>query len=234
MSIQNIISNPTFYNFTQGTATQMGIKTSLNAVARPGFILMDGDIDPHTKKFSASKEFLYQAISLAMYLGIIIPIFQKGAYSLAQKHFKDSAVLKAFNNPEQFKAFKKLTDNEKIQKLAELSKKVLSNPEEFRAFKNLSTEQRAEEISKLKAKSQSSDVFTRQNITEDDEALANGIVETSSLLGTVIGLAIVAPLTATKLIHPILKSVGLDKTDKTEPPKEIEDDDHDKHDDDDD
>ena len=55
MGIQNIISNPTFYNMTQGTATQMGIKTGLNSVARPGFILMDGDINPHTKKFSASK-----------------------------------------------------------------------------------------------------------------------------------------------------------------------------------
>lgn len=227
MGIQNIISNPTFYNMTQGTATQMGIKTGLNSVARPGFILMDGDIDPHTKKFSASKEFLYQAISLAMYLGIIIPVFQKGAYSLAQKHFKDSAVLKAFNNPEQFKAFKKLTDSEKIQRLAELSKKVLSNPEDFRAFKKLTPEQRTEEIAQLKAKSESSDVFTRKNITEEDEALANGIVETSSLFGTVIGLAIVAPLTATKLIHPILKGVGLDKTEKTEQPKEIEHDDHD-------
>lgn len=214
MGIQNIIANPTFYNMTQGTATQMGIKTGLNSVARPGFILMDGDIDPHTKKFSASKEFLYQAISLAMYLGIIIPVFQKGAYSLAQKHFKDSAVLKAFNNPEQFKAFKKLTDSEKIQRLTELSKKVISNPEEFRAFKKLTPEQRTEEIAKLKAKSESSDVFTRKNITEEDEALANGIVETSSLLGTVIGLAIVAPLTATKLIHPILKGIGLDKNNK--------------------
>ncbi len=227
MGIQNIISNPTFYNMTQGTATQMGIKTGLNSVARPGFILMDGDINPHTKKFSASKEFLYQAISLAMYLGIIIPVFQKGAYSLAQKHFKDSAVLKAFNNPEQFKAFKKLTDSEKIQRLAELSKKVISNPEEFRAFKKLTPEQRTEEIAKLKAKSESSDVFTRKNITEEDESLANGIVETSSLFGTVIGLAIVAPLTATKLIHPILKGVGLDKTEKTEQTKEIEHDDHD-------
>ena len=105
--IQNVLANPTFYNITQGTATQMGIKTGLNSVARPGFILMDGNIDPHTKKFSATKEFLYQAISLAMYLGIIIPVFKKGAYKAAQKYFKDSAVFKAFNSPEEFKAFQK-------------------------------------------------------------------------------------------------------------------------------
>ena len=82
--IQNIISNPTFFNMTQGTATQMGIKTSLNAVARPGFILLDKNIDPHTKKFSASKEFLYQALSIAMYLGVIIPVFKHGTYALAK------------------------------------------------------------------------------------------------------------------------------------------------------
>ena len=55
--IQNVLANPTFYNITQGTATQMGIKTGLNSVARPGFILMDGNIDPHTKNSLLQKNF---------------------------------------------------------------------------------------------------------------------------------------------------------------------------------
>lgn len=209
--IQNVLANPTFYNITQGTATQMGIKTGLNSVARPGFILMDGNIDLHTKKFSATKEFLYQIISLAMYLGIIIPVFQKGAYKAAQKYFKDSAVLKAFNSPEEFKAFQKLTEEEKVKKLAELSKKVLHSPQEFKVFKKLSTEKLTEEMAKLKEKSGSGDVFTRRNIDKDNEDLAKGVIETSSLLGTIIGLAIIAPLTATKIIHPIMKAIGMDK-----------------------
>lgn len=205
--IQNIIANPTFYNATQGTVAQMTIKTSLNAAARPGAILLDKNIDPHTKKFSASKEFLYQAISLGMYLGIIIPIFKHGAYSLAKnKLFKDEAIFKAFPKPDDFKKFFKLgTEQEKLAKLKEISKAT-------------------------------GDTFNRTNITEEGEHLANGVIESSSLIGTILGLAVVAPLTATKAIHPILKVVGLVK----EEPKPIEitndkhdyDDDHDDHDDD--
>ena len=233
--IQNVLANPTFYNITQGTATQMGIKTGLNSVARPGFILMDGNIDPHTKKFSATKEFLYQAISLAMYLGIIIPVFKKGAYKAAQKYFKDSAVLKAFNSPEEFKAFQKLTEEDKVKKLAELSQKVLNSPKEFKVFKKLTPEKLTEEMTKLKEKSGSGDVFTRKNIDKDSEDLANGVIETSSLLGTIIGLAIIAPLTATKIVHPIMKAIGMDKgaeeaIDKHQ--EKLENDDHDDDDDD--
>ncbi len=180
--IQNIVANPTFFNVTQGTAAQMGIKTGLNSVARPGFILMDKNIDPHTKKFSASKEFLYQAISLAMYLGVIIPVFKHGAYALAKnKLFKDEAVFKAFPKPDEFKKFFKLgTEQEKLAKLNEISKAT-------------------------------GDTFNRTNVTEAGEHLANGVIESSSLVGTILGLAVVAPLTATKMIHPILKSVGLVK-----------------------
>ena len=203
--VQNIISNPTFFNITQGTATQMGIKTSLNAIARPGFILMDKNIDPHTKKFSASKEFLYQALSIAMYLGVIIPVFKHGTYALAKnKLFKDEAVFKAFKTPDEFKKFFKLeTEAEKLSKLSEISKKT-------------------------------GDTFTKENIIDNGGAdLANGVIETSSLIGTIIGLAVIAPLTATKLIHPILKAVGLTKDE----PKNVEikhdhkDDDHDDNDD---
>lgn len=188
--IQNIIANPTFFNMTQGTATQMGIKTSLNAVARPGFILMDKNIDPHTKKFSATKEFLYQALSIAMYLGIVIPAFKHGTYKLAKnKLYKDEPVFKAFKSPDEFEKFFKLeTEAEKIAKLKEISK-------------------------------QTGDTFTKENIIDNGGAdLANGIIETSSLLGTIIGLAIIAPLAASKLIHPIMKAVGLTK----EQPKNIE------------
>ncbi len=180
--ISSIVANQTFFNATQGTAAQMGIKTGLNAVARPGAILLDNDIDQHTKKFSASKEFLYQAISLAMYMLVIIPIFKNGAYKLAAKKFNDEAVFKAFKSPDKFKSYLKLDEAGKVKKLKELSK--------------------------------NGDTFSRNNITEKSEHLANGVIETSSLIGTVLGLAVIAPLTATKAIHPILKAVGLVKEDE--------------------
>lgn len=182
--IQNIITNPTFYNATQGTVAQMTIKTGLNSVARPGFILLDKNIDPHTKKFSSSKEFLYQIISLGMYLGIIIPIFKNGAYKAAKKMYKDEAVFKAFKSPDEFKKFFKLgSEQEKLTKLQEISKNT-------------------------------GDTFNRTNITEEGEHLANGVIESSSLIGTILGLAVVAPLTATKIINPVLKAVGLVKEEK--------------------
>lgn len=181
--IQNIISSPTFYNMTQSTAAQMGIKTSLNSIGRPGFILMDNTIDSHTKKFSATKEFLYQIISLGLYMGIIIPVIKNGSYKLAKKYYKEEAVFKAFKNPSEFRSFKKLgTEGEKIAKLKELSEQ-----------------------------SKNGDVFTRENISQDSEDLANGVVETSSLFGTILGLAVVAPLAASKLIHPIMGVLGFTK-----------------------
>lgn len=183
--IQNIISSPTFYNLTQSTSTQMAIKTSLNSVGRPGFILMDNKIDSHTKKFSATKEFLYQLISLGLYMGIIIPVIKNGSYKLAQKYYKNEAVFKAFKNPSEFKAFKKLREeSEKVAKLKELSEQ-----------------------------SKTGDVFTRENISADSEDLANGVVETSSLFGTILGLAVIAPLLASKVIHPIMNMLGFSKND---------------------
>ena len=93
--IQNIISNPTLYNLTQSTATQVTIETTLKAIGRPGFILVDNQIDKKTKKFAAMKEFLYQMTCLGIYLAMI-PWFKKGAYSLAKKVCKNEAVFKAF------------------------------------------------------------------------------------------------------------------------------------------
>ena len=45
--------------------------------------------------------------------------------------------------------------------------------------------------------------------------LANGIIQGSSILGSVTGLAIVAPIVSHPMIHPILKAVGLTKHDET-------------------
>jgi hypothetical protein len=190
--IQNIIANPTFYTLTQGTASQMAIKTGLNAVARPGFILMDNNIDSHTKKFSATKEFLYQSINLALYMGLIIPVFKKSAFAMAKKIYKGEPILHAFKTPEEFKAFRKMTEENKVEKLAELTKN-----------------------------SKTGDVFTRENINKDSEDFATGILETSSLVGTVLGMAIIAPMTASKLIHPIMKGLGMtkDKPVEKEQPK---------------
>ena len=98
MTIGNILTNPSIYNITQNTAAQVGIETGLKAIGRPGFIILDNNIDPQTKKYSAMKELLFQLTCLAVSLGVVIPVFKKGSFSIARKIFKDEAVFKAFKS----------------------------------------------------------------------------------------------------------------------------------------
>jgi len=180
--IQNIVSNSSFYEATQNAATQMAIKTGLNAVGRPGFILLDNKIDSHTKKFSSTKEFLYQLACLGIYMTLITLVFQKGGFALAKKLYPDEAVFKAFS-PSKFERFHKIKDEaEKVAKFDSLIKK-----------------------------SKTGDTFKRSDISEESEHLAHGVFQTSNLIGSVLGLAVIAPLAATKIIHPIMKAIGFDK-----------------------
>src|SRR5574344_85934 len=186
-AIQSIISNPTIFNLSQNTVAQVSIETSLKAIGRPSFILMDKNIDEKTKKFSATKEFLYQLTCLGIYLAVIIPVFKKGAFKVARKLFKDEQVFKAFKTPEEFMKYHKLNNDAKLNKLTEINKNL--NPQ---------------------------DSFTKENI---NEYLAKGTIEASSIIGSVTGLALVAPVISHPLIHPILKAFGLEKKPEGTPTK---------------
>lgn len=107
---------------TQNTVTQITTETCLKAVGRPAFILADKKIDPQTKKFSATKEFLYQLTCLGIYLSIIIPVCRKSAFKAAKKLFKDEKVFQAFKSTKEFSNFYKMNENERLAKLAELNK----------------------------------------------------------------------------------------------------------------
>ena len=85
--ISSTLANSTFYNLTQNTAARVSIETTLKSIGRPGFILIDNDIDDETKKYAATKEFFYQTICLAVYLAVIPPIFKAGSYKLGKKFF---------------------------------------------------------------------------------------------------------------------------------------------------
>ena len=121
-AVQNLITNPTLYNMTQNTVTQITTETCLKAVGRPAFILADKKIDPQTKKFSATKELLYQLTCLGIYLSIIIPVCRKSAFKAAKKLFKDEKVFQAFKSTKEFSNFDKMNENERLAKLAELNK----------------------------------------------------------------------------------------------------------------
>ena len=89
--IASVLSNPTLTRIAQSTSSSVSIETGLKAIGRPSFILMDGDIEPETKRYAAMKEFLYQATCLATYMALIIPIFKNGSFKVAKKFLKEEA-----------------------------------------------------------------------------------------------------------------------------------------------
>lgn len=128
MTLGNLLASPSIYNITQNSAAQVGIETGLKAIGRPGFIVLDNNIDPQTKKYSAMKELLFQLTCLAVSLGVVIPVFKKGSFGIAKKLFKEEAVFKAFKNSDEFKAFHALKDDaKKLEKLSEINKKNNTN-----------------------------------------------------------------------------------------------------------
>ena len=173
--ISSILTSPTIYNLAQNTATQVGIETSLKAVGRPGFILIDKDIDSNTKKYSATKEFLYQLTCLAVSLGAVVPIFKKGSFGIARKLFKDEAVFKAFKKSDDFNKFRKLSQDDKIKKLNEINQASGTN-------------------------------YELKDINED---MARGMIEVTSIAGSIMGLSILSPLISRPFIRPVLKKLGI-------------------------
>ena len=116
-AIQSFVTSPALYNMTQSTVTQITTETCLKAVGRPAFILGDKDIDSQTKKFSSTKEFLYQMTCLGIYLAAVMPILRKGTFALARKMYKDEPVFKVFKNSGDFMKYYKMNDTEKAAKL---------------------------------------------------------------------------------------------------------------------
>ena len=190
--IPPILTNQTIYNITQTTQAQVAIETGLKAIGRPGFILLDKDIDSNTKKYSSMKELLYQLTCLGLSLGVVIPIFKKGSFAIARKLFKDESVFQAFKKSDDFIKYRKLSTNDKIIKLNEI------NTAEGKNFK-------PEDI---------------------NENLAKGMIEVTSIAGSILGLSILSPLISRPFIRPILKAFGMaenkDDTKKQSEPAKVD------------
>ncbi|HCB11558.1 MAG TPA: hypothetical protein DEO94_05415 [Cyanobacteria bacterium UBA11991] len=73
-TIQRILSNPKAAAFAQNTVCAIAVETTLKATGRPLFIYHDKNANPQSKKYAATKEFLYQSFCLGLYLGFINPI----------------------------------------------------------------------------------------------------------------------------------------------------------------
>lgn len=190
--IPPILTNQTIYNITQTTQAQVAIETGLKAIGRPGFILLDNDIDKNTKKYSSMKEFLYQLTCLGLSLGIVIPVFKKGSFAIARKLFKDEAVFQVFKKSDDFNKYKKLSNSDKAIRLDEINTATGKN-------------------------------FKPEDINEN---LAKGMIEVTSIAGSILGLSILSPLISRPFIRPILKVLGMaenkDDTKKQQEPAKVD------------
>ena len=189
-AISRVITNPYLVNIAQSSDASVATKTTVNSVGRPGFILIDKNIDLETKKFAATKEFLYQATSLLVYMALIVPIFKNGAFKIAKKYlYKGEQGFSKFKNAKEYLDYRKFaekTKNDRIQSLG---------------------------------KDHSVDKFKHDNLRE---ALINeatpekynnvkGAIEVGNIIGSIVGLSVLAPNVSQVLIRPVLKVLGLDR-----------------------
>ena len=106
--ITNILTNPAFVRFAQNTKATVTTESLFKATGRPIFILKDDSIDDKTKKYTATKEAVYQLLCLGIYLGMVGPVFKKPIFKLSQKILKNEKDLPKFSDVEEYEAYRKL------------------------------------------------------------------------------------------------------------------------------
>ena len=100
----NVITSNQASKLVQDSAFQVLSEGSLKAVARPAFTLADKSASLDARKYSATKELIFQSVSMAMYFAIITTVFQKGGYKFLKSlpKFKNYDALKGINNIKDF------------------------------------------------------------------------------------------------------------------------------------
>ena len=200
-AIKNIVTSSQLANVAQNTAQSVTVETTLKAIGRPGFILIDNDIDADTKQYAAAKEFSYQATCLAVYMALIVPVFKKGGFKLAKNIiFKNTQGFEHFKNVKEYTHYRKLAENPNIENRQASLAKIIPGKD-------------------VKVKDQYDGVLLNELTKEKPDLFTNvkGAVELSNLIGSVLGLAILAPQVSHAFIHPALKLLGLeDKNKKTD------------------
>lgn len=186
-AISKFITNPYLVNIAQSSDASVATKTTVNAIGRPGFILIDKNIDPETKKFASTKEFLYQATSLLVYMALIVPIFKSGAFKIAKNHiYKGEEGFNKFVNAKEYLDYRKIAE------------KTLG--------------ERAEALKKLKNfKNEALKNDLLNNVAPEKYNNVKGAIEVGNIVGSIVGLSILAPNVSQILIRPVLKVLGMDK-----------------------
>lgn len=193
--ISSILTSSQLANIAQNTTQSVAVETTLKSIGRPGFILIDKDIDPDTKQYAAAKEFLYQATCFGIYLALIVPLFKKGGFKFAkEKIFKNQNGFEHFENVKEYMHYRKLASNPSVKnRLNTLEKEILNE--------NILVKDKYNDTLKNELKKEHPDMFKD----------VKGAVELSNIIGSVLGLAIFAPQVSHAFIHPVLRILGLEK-----------------------
>ena len=190
VNFSNFITSNALSNIAQSTTASVSIETAMKAIGRPSFILGDKELAPRTKKYAATKEFLYQAICLGTYMALVIPLFKNGSFKLAKnKIFKDEKGFQLFKNASEFLDYHKLSALPKDARVRTL--KEAKYQDKF-----------TKEVQEL-LKSDIPEKFS----------LVKGLIEVGNTLGSVLGLAVFAPEVSHLIIHPVMKLLGMEKKD---------------------
>ena len=188
VNFSNFITSNALSNIAQSTTTSVSIETGMKAIGRPSFILADKELEPRTKKYAATKEFLYQAICLATYMAVVIPLFKNGSFKLAKnKIFKDEKGFQLFKNASEFLDYHKLSALPKDARVRTL--KEAKYQDKF-----------TKEVQEL-----------LKSDTPEKFSMVKGLIEVGNTLGSVLGLAVFAPEVSHLIIHPVMKLLGLEK-----------------------
>lgn len=200
----NVITSNSFQTIAQNTDAAVKIETALKAVGRPAFTLIDKNTDKDTRKYAAVKELLYQLLCFGIYIAVIPPIFKNGGFKLAQKIFKKEG-LPAFKNAKQMLTYHRLAYMAPEERILDKNKKLLKIVGDVKNPKD-----GVKLIEYLVGKDGKGGIHKK---TMENQGLmfelAKGSIELSSIIGSVVGLTILAPEISHLILHPIMNALHL-------------------------
>lgn len=225
----HLISKNGFQNLIQNTTAQVSIETGLKAVGRPAFTLADTHVDKETRKYSAVKELLYQTLCLGIYLAVIPVTFKKGGFAIFKK------LCNKLNKHPEF--LKSITKTDKLPGIGKCSIDIFKNEKSLVALHNLSHLSPAKRQDKtndlaqklltsiekntnwdlVKKEYGSKEAFIQKLLNSDRENdffrqffIGKGGIEMSSIVGSVVGLTLLAPELSHLILHPVMKALHME------------------------
>ena len=116
--IVNFLTSPQAADFVQNSTCQVLSEGCLKAVGRPTFTLLDKTATKEQRKYSATKELLYQSFSMAAFFALIFPI-KKNTFRLLKffPQLKDCDVINAKTIKEYQEKLKQVTDKKMLTKI---------------------------------------------------------------------------------------------------------------------